>query len=38
MLSWDLLERQNCCCSFDVGDNATKVKSLFDLESSTLEG
>jgi len=28
---------QNCRCSFDVGDIATKVKSLFDLESSTLE-
>jgi len=31
MLSWDLLERQNCRCSFDVGDIATKVKSLLML-------
>ena len=37
LLSWDLLERQNCRCSFDVGDIATKVKSLFDLESSTFD-
>jgi len=34
LLLWDLLTRQNC--RFSVGDTATKVKSLFDLENDIL--
>jgi len=34
LLMWDLLTRQNCCSSIGVGGIATKVKPLFDLESS----
>jgi len=37
LLLWDLLTRQNCCSSIGAGDIATKVKSLFNLESSALE-
>ena len=37
LLMWDLLTRQNCCSSIGAGDIATKVKPLFDLESSALE-
>jgi len=33
---WALLKRQNCLSIIDVGDIATKVKSLFDLENSAL--
>jgi len=36
MLLWALLKRQNCRSPIDVGDIATKVKSLFDLENSSL--
>jgi len=33
---WVLLKRQSCLSPIDVGDIATKVKSLFDLENSIL--
>jgi len=36
MFLWALLKRQNCLSIIDVGDIATKVKSLFDLENSAL--
>jgi len=37
MLLWALLQRQNCRSPNDVGDIATKVKPLCDLENSALE-
>jgi len=37
LLLWDLLTWKICCSSIGAGDIATKVKSLFDSESSALE-
>jgi len=36
LLWWDLLTRQKCYSLIGVGDIATKVKSLFDLENLLL--
>jgi len=36
LLWWDLLMRQKCYSLIGVGDIATKVKSLFDLENLLL--